>query len=384
MGAAFLGTVAAIAGALAFAIAVLLDVALTLAVSTGILAGVAASQSLRTRPRSEEPPIPRVADAEDSETPSEALLPASRLKRFKVMTRLEAASTRVSDWSRDLGLIGSIRVGTAVVGTTGIVFIFLMSFSSQAPSPLVAASIAAACLGAAGLAATAVRYLAELDPALLPEAPGLCRGARVVAWLLVLAAISVGLSWAGQDTMVRVLHFVMLAVDVAVCYGLLRHDSPKVRLSEMFPLDLGVFSLLGSRTNILASILDAAERQLGIDLRSTWALTVVRRSIEPLVIGLCLVAWLSTSLTVVGMEEEGLVERLGVPVARPAASAGASPALALAHRPRVSDSRAARASTARSATKGKRKADRRTCFGRSSTPPTNTRCCSATAGISSP
>ena len=49
------------------------------------------------------------------------------------------------------------------------------------------------------------------------------------------------------------------------------------------------------------------EAQLGIDLRSTWALTVVRRSLEPLLIGLCLVGWLSTSLTVVA-EEQGLVE----------------------------------------------------------------------------
>jgi membrane protease subunit HflK len=75
-----------------------------------------------------------------------------------------------------------------------------------------------------------------------------------------------------------------------------------------------VISILGSRTNVLAGILDSAEAQFGIDLRSTWALTVVRRSIEPLIIGLCFVGWLSTSLTVVGVQEQGLVERLGVPV----------------------------------------------------------------------
>ena len=44
---------------------------------------------------------------------------------------------------------------------------------------------AALCLVAAGLAATAVHYLAEIDPAQLPEGPGLCRGARVMAWLPV-------------------------------------------------------------------------------------------------------------------------------------------------------------------------------------------------------
>jgi regulator of protease activity HflC (stomatin/prohibitin superfamily) len=75
-----------------------------------------------------------------------------------------------------------------------------------------------------------------------------------------------------------------------------------------------MLSTLGSRPNILASILDSAERQLGIDLRSTWALTVLRQSIEPLVIGVALLGWLSTSVTVVGLDEEALVERLGVPV----------------------------------------------------------------------
>ena len=82
----------------------------------------------------------------------------------------------------------------------------------------------------------------------------------------------------------------------------------------MFPVDIGPLSVLGSRPNALASVLDAAERQLGIDLRSTWALTVVRRALEPLAIGLFLLAWLSTSLTIVGVEEQGLVERFGVPV----------------------------------------------------------------------
>jgi hypothetical protein len=71
---------------------------------------------------------------------------------------------------------------------------------------------------------------------------------------------------------------------------------------ETFSLDIPLLSVLGSRTNILAGVLDAGEQQLGIDLRSTWALTIVRRSVEPLVIGLCLTGWLATSLTVVGLK----------------------------------------------------------------------------------
>jgi regulator of protease activity HflC (stomatin/prohibitin superfamily) len=106
----------------------------------------------------------------------------------------------------------------------------------------------------------------------------------------------------------------LFLINAAVCYGLLTVRRPAGELSEVFPVDLAVLSALGSRPNIFASLLDTGERQLGIDLRSTWALTVVRRSLEPLVIALCFVAWLSTSLTVVGIEEAGLIERLGVPV----------------------------------------------------------------------
>jgi regulator of protease activity HflC (stomatin/prohibitin superfamily) len=132
------------------------------------------------------------------------------------------------------------------------------------------------------------------------------QGARIVAWILGFAALSAGLQWAELPAILRILHFLLLLVNIAACYGLLTAPPPR--------LDLGVLSTLGSRTNIFASILDAGERQLGIDLRSTWALTVVRQGLEPLAIGLCLVGWLSTSLTVVSVEEQGLVERLGVPV----------------------------------------------------------------------
>jgi membrane protease subunit HflK len=107
---------------------------------------------------------------------------------------------------------------------------------------------------------------------------------------------------------------IVAIVNVALCYGLFVLDARSTEAPDVFPLDIGALSVLGDRTNVVGSMLDAAERQLGIDLRSTWALTVVRRSVEPLAIGLCLVAWLSTSLTVVGVEEQALVERLGVPL----------------------------------------------------------------------
>jgi regulator of protease activity HflC (stomatin/prohibitin superfamily) len=311
LGATFLGTVASIAASVMFSNTVLLDVAVTLGISTGVLIGVAISQRRRARSPRREPQVGAAFAPEDSKVPSDD---SSSASRFTLISRVKAQLGRAAQWFRHFGLLGWIRIATAVAGAISIVLLLAFSFPSASPSSLVAASIAAVCLATAGLAGIAVGYLADLEPSVLPEAPGLCRGARVVAWVLVVAAISEGLSWAGQETAVRGLHFLILLIDAAVCYSLLTTRRPTDKTFPVFPLDFGVSSLLGSRTNVLASILDTGERQLGIDLRSTWALTVVSRSIVPLIIGLCLMGWLSTSLTVVDLQNQGLVERLGVPL----------------------------------------------------------------------
>jgi regulator of protease activity HflC (stomatin/prohibitin superfamily) len=98
-----------------------------------------------------------------------------------------------------------------------------------------------------------------------------------------------------------------------VCYSLYA-ETGSADGSVAFDADFGATRLLGARANVLASLADAVQAQLGIDLRSTWALTVLRRSIEPLLAALAVVAWLSTSLTVVGTDEQALIERLGIPI----------------------------------------------------------------------
>ncbi len=301
---AFLATVGAAAGGLMLPNPLLLDATVTFGLSTGILVGVAVAQTARAKPpqRDEEASIPTPAQPQGSSADVDSTSTAPRTD----------APAWLARWYRDLGGARSIRVCTAAVGALGISV--TLPLDARIPTPLPAAIATALCLGAAGLAFTAAHYLANVESALFPEGPGLCRATRVVAWILVSAAGSIGLGLAGQQTAMRILHLVVVLVNAAVCYGLLTVTRPEDKGVATFPLDLGVLSLLGSRTNIVASVLDAAERQLGIDLRSTWALTVVRRSVEPLTIGLCLLGWLSTSLTVVRVNEQGLVERLGVPV----------------------------------------------------------------------
>lgn len=187
-------------------------------------------------------------------------------------------------------------------------------------APLLAATAAALALAGAGLTATAARYLGAVDPARLVEAPDLARGARLLAWILIAAAVAQGLGAAGAGFAVRALHLLALVIVAGVCLELFA-AAPAAGASA-FPANLSVLEALGSRANLLGSLVDAAEHRLGIDLRSTWALTVVRRSAEPLLVGLGAVGWLATSLTVLGVQEQGIVERLGVAVAGPVLAPG--------------------------------------------------------------
>ena len=363
---ALLGTFGALACNAMFADPLLLDTAVTLVIATGILLGVALAQISRARP------------AKSREAALEATAAASA--RISANQDASADANAPAEAEQPEDKIGMVRNATAAAGAAAIL-VALDLLDVAIPAPLVAGIVAALCLAGAGLCGTAARYLESVDPSRLPEAPGLCRGARVTAWILAVAALSCGLAWAGLQAIVHILHFAVLAIAAAVCYGLYRARQPRDGTPPVFPLDLTILSVLGARTNLLASVLDSAEAQLGIDLRSTWALTVVRRSLEPLVIGLCLLGWLSTSLTVVGVEEQGLVERLGVPVGgdrsrRGCICIGRGPWIACFAFPCKRVQALDRGPRGRG-----RKADPRTCCGPWSMPPTNTRCCSATAAI---
>jgi regulator of protease activity HflC (stomatin/prohibitin superfamily) len=181
-------------------------------------------------------------------------------------------------------------------------------------------AIAAAVGGvlAAGVAALAAHYFGTADVAQLPEAPALQRGARVAAWLFVLIAGAAGALRLNQRVVAWSLHGITLAVVTLACADLLlaRRDE------GTFPIDLRVLAALGRRANLFSSLLDAAQQELGIDLRSTWALTVARRFAQPLVLALCVLGWLSTSITVVATDQVGTVERFGTVVDGPALSPG--------------------------------------------------------------
>jgi regulator of protease activity HflC (stomatin/prohibitin superfamily) len=317
------GVLLASAGGSVLGSPVLLDIALALGIASGVLIGVVTARSERLAPpapvagEATQSPLPPADGLPDEPEPAEGPSPPSRRLSTSALTHVRAWLRVLT--SRDV--VGGIRIVVATGGGLGVALLLLARAGREPLSAPTAAIAAALCLAAAGLGGVIARYFAALPtagPLALAEAPGLARGARVLAWLMVLAAAAMVAAWRGRGGMVQAVHLLVLIVVAAFCIGLLgvrRRERPaRSGDGQAFPLDAPVLSLLGSRANPVASALDAAQRQLGIDLRSTWALTVVRRTAEPLLVALCLLGWLSTSLTVVRVAEEGLVERLGVPV----------------------------------------------------------------------
>ena len=291
----------------------LLDAAVTLVLFAGMLIGALAAQAARSA---------ATTPAETRPAPPDEL-PTGRFARWSSRLRagFKTLPHRVAAGIRAPATLRIIQYSVAILGIVAIVMALRYPQFARPMSPRFTGLFAGGCLLAVALAATAARYLAELDPTRLPEARGLSRAARTTAWVLLLTTVSVGLRYWSQDlrfessllAVLRGMHFALVAINGAICVNLLLARRQR-GVTPRFPTDLAVFSILGSRWNVLGSVLDAGERGLGIDLRSTWAVTVVRQSIEPLAICLLVFGWLSTSLTVVGVQEEGLVERLGVPV----------------------------------------------------------------------
>ena len=236
--AALLGTASSVVGGLMIVNPVLLDVAVTLGLATGILIGVAVARTAWVRPtkRAEEISIPNPVPE-----PEKAVLSkdSPTWDAAKVSPRLTAARAWVSSRVRNLGALETIRASTIGAGVIGIIFLLLRPTLPGSAPPLLVAGIAAGlCLGAAVLAAMGARYFASIDADVLLEAPWLCRGARVIAWILVMGAISVGLEWAGLTTILQILHFAVMVVNAAICYGLFAVKLPKEGVVA-FPLDLG-------------------------------------------------------------------------------------------------------------------------------------------------
>ncbi len=309
------GALAALMGGLWLGDLVALAAAVALGLAAGILIVVLRAQEARLRP----PMVAIVAGvepeaAESAEPPAVAPLePVLQASRFSALGQAGLRAARqLQKTELDLYTICILAGGSAIL------LLLTQTLQTERPSVRVASVTAGLFLLAAAVATLAARYLARLSQpdtaqSPFPESVGLARGARVLAWILLLVAATPGLAWEGLFSAVHVVYLLVLGFDAAICLSLFRARKRRRVEGSSVPLDFAVLAIFGRRANLFASALDAAEQQLGIDLRSTWALLLVRRALEPLILCLCLLGWLSTALTVVGVQEQGLVERFGRP-----------------------------------------------------------------------
>ena len=317
-----LGASALLVGGALLSNAVMLAAGIAMCLAVAVLIGVSKAQKLRVIKAGAHRASATAEEVgtDDSQVPTPGISLEQDHASLPALPALGSALPLVKErfWNRDIDL----TLGIVVACSSAIAFLLLHRVQWNAPTPRMTVVVSALSLVAAGLALVAAGFLAKAEPARFPEAAGLARGARLMGWILFLVAISTPLEWAGLETVFRVLYFVVLGLDTAMCFSLFRTRPVPDVVAHIFPVDIGVVSLLGRRLNIAAGLLDAAEGQLGIDLRSTWALTLLRRSLEPLAIGLCLAGWLSTSLTVVRLDEQGLLERFGFAEPGPPLSPG--------------------------------------------------------------
>jgi hypothetical protein len=154
----------------------------------------------------------------------------------------------------------------------------------------------------------------------LPEAGGLARLVRLLLWTLVVAGAAETARGLGAGAAVYVLHALAGVVGVVTLEVVLRV------LAAPFLPAAGIAEARGLSDSMLAGVLlprlgagtaKAAEirDRFGIDLSQSWALGFVRAAALPLVLGLLVVAWLLSGVTALSLQERGVYERLGAPVA---------------------------------------------------------------------
>lgn len=90
-----------------------------------------------------------------------------------------------------------------------------------------------------------------------------------------------------------------------------RLRSPGPRAQAPVASQLWTLRVFFGQNNPLQAIFVTARHGLGLDLRGTWALEVLRRAVEPALMGSLCFSWLISSFAMIHPDEQGLVERFG-------------------------------------------------------------------------
>lgn len=221
---------------------------------------------------------------------------------------------------RDLTAAGTtvqISVLASVAAFVGLVVLFqLLQQTLGAAQESGGAAFGAVCLGGAFGWLVLGRAFRALPPGELPEAEALSFACREVQWAFFLAAGALfGMAfyvplavWTG-----RLLYAWVLALCLET---LLRSIAPIVippspGQTAVPPTSLWLREAVFAAGNPIGSMLRTVETRFGISVRSSWAITFVKRTALPLLALLVLLFWASTALSVVEMDQMGVREQFG-------------------------------------------------------------------------
>jgi regulator of protease activity HflC (stomatin/prohibitin superfamily) len=233
--------------------------------------------------------------------------------------------SRLQSWIGDPELIARwppplIAALFGAVGLAGVIAIWRLP-AEPAFDPLTLKLVGAALIAAAFPLLALERYYATLSAELLPEAPQLERLLRLpltacLALALDLILRSIGFGWA-----IRVERLTGVLIGIVSLELLLRcvvvvfvPIAPIERRRSL--ADSGIAgAVLRLRPPSLRSLNIAVRSQLGIDLSRSWALGFIQKAALPVLLGIGLFAWAVTGVTALRIDQRGIYERFGVPVA---------------------------------------------------------------------
>ena len=154
----------------------------------------------------------------------------------------------------------------------------------------------------------------------LPEAAGLARLLRLLLWTLIVAgaaevARSLGASLAVWALWLQAALVIAVAGEVALRVAAAPF-LPAAGLAEARGLaDSAIAGLVLPRLGAAGGGGTELKERFGIDLSQSWAIAFVRRASGPLSLVLLACAWLLSGVTALSLQERGVYERLGAPVA---------------------------------------------------------------------
>jgi len=165
------------------------------------------------------------------------------------------------------------------------------------------------------------RHYANFSEDLLPESPQIERLIRVplaacIGIAIAMILLSAGFSWAVEIERVTAIIVLLVALELILrsVVTLFMPQQAIMQRRAISDSSLAGFVLRLTPPSI-RTLNIAVRRQFGVDLSRSWALAFVQRAALPIAAGIGIFAWLVTGITALPLNQRGVYQRFGVPVA---------------------------------------------------------------------